>query len=284
MLERIDRLFLAAFFTAILLSTFGLMAGSVREAEAASDKWGIQKIYPTKSGGNEWFVNMDDPKSDSYFRNWKNVAFSKKSDGSWQVSDDQIRLEAWSKSNQKWKNVEITAYVKITSGTGLFQMYSRGGHHTSNDACLGTAYKARIYGDGHTTWVKEVGHPAYAGNRGSVDVAPNIMNKWVGFKAVIYNYVENGKTYVMLKSYVDPNPNDSAGNLKITNNWKLASVVKDTGGWKTSDSDFDSGCGYSRSEILTSPGGTSSQNIAAFRTDDSTWRFKYLSVREIAAP
>jgi hypothetical protein len=29
------------------------------------------------------------------------------------------------------------------------------------------------------------------------------------------------------------------------------------------------------------PGGTSTQNIAAFRSDDLTWSFKYLSVREI---
>jgi hypothetical protein len=25
------------------------------------DKFGIKEIYPTKTGGEEWFMNMDDP-------------------------------------------------------------------------------------------------------------------------------------------------------------------------------------------------------------------------------
>ena len=31
------------------------------------DKFGIEKIYPTKRGGREWYVNMDNPKNDSIF-------------------------------------------------------------------------------------------------------------------------------------------------------------------------------------------------------------------------
>jgi F5/8 type C domain-containing protein/Big-like domain-containing protein len=258
------------------------------------DKFGIKKIYPTKAGSNEWYVNMADPKSDSMFRNLPTM--TKQADGSWQVSASQVRMEAWSPSNQKWLNVEITEYAKIIGGSNeLLQMYSRGGHHTDKDQCLGSAYKGRLYGDGHAAFVKEITHPAYAGNRGTVQATNQPLDgRWVGFKAVIYNVVENGKTYVHMESYIDDGVTDSNGNLVIKNNWKLASVVVDKGGWGSNDSDFNASCFPTnkdstqqyrqRDEIHNLPGGTSTQNIAAFRSDDLTWNWKYLSVREIQAP
>jgi len=264
------------------------------DGSTSVDKFGIKKIYPTKTGGNEWFVNMADPKSDTMFRNLPTM--TKQSDGSWQVSASQVRMEAWSPSNQKWLNVEITEYAKIVGGTNqLLQEYSRGGHHTDKDQCLGSAYKGRLYGDGHTAFVKEITHPAYAGNRGSVQATNTpLADRWIGFKTVIYNFVENGKTYVHMESYIDNDVTDSNGNLVIKNNWKLASVYEDKGGWSSSDSDFNASCFPTnkdstqqyrqRDEIHNTSGGTSTQNIAAFRSDDLTWNWKYLSVREIQAP
>jgi hypothetical protein len=262
-------------------------------SSSSLDKFGVKKIYPTKTGANEWYVTMDDPDSDPNFRNLPSM--TKQSDGSWQVSASQVRMEAWSPSDQKWLNVEITGYAKMVSGSNeLIQWYSRGGHHTSTNECLGSAYKARLYGDGEARWVKEVTHPSYTSNRGSVQITNTPLDdRWVGFKAVIYNFVENGKTYVRMESYID-DASDSNGNLVIGNNWKLASVVEDRGGWSTTNSDFDASCTpvnkdstqqyRQRDEILNLPGGTGTQNIAAWRSDGLTWNFKYLSVREIAAP
>lgn len=258
------------------------------------DKFGIKKIYPTKTGANEWYVNMDDPDSDPNFRNLPSM--TKQSDGSWQVSASQVRMEAWSPSDKKWLNVEITGYAKMISGSNeLVQWYSRGGHHTSTNECLGSAYKARIYGDGEARWVKEVTHPAYTSNLGSVQATNTALDdRWIGFKAVIYNFVENGKTYVRMQSYIDDDVTDSNGKLVIKNNWKLASVVEDRGGWSTANSDFNASCFRvnkdsseqyrQRDEILNLAGGTSTQNIAAWRSDDLTWNWKYLSVREIVPP
>jgi hypothetical protein len=258
------------------------------------DSFGIGKIYPTKTGGNEWYVNMEDPRSDSLFRNLPSM--TKQSDGSWQVSASQVRMEAWSPSDEKWLNVEVTMYAKIVGGSNeLLQLYSRGGHHTSINECLGSAYKARLYGDGETRWVKEVTHPAYTSNRGELQSTSSpLADRWIGFKAVIYNFVENGKTYVRLESYIDDDVTDSNGNLVIANNWKLASVVEDRGGWSTTNSDFNASCFpvnkdstqqyRQRDEILNLPGGTSTQNIAGFRSDDLTWNWKYLTVREIVSP
>lgn len=249
------------------------------------DKFGIKKLYPTREGGEEWFVNMTDPKSDPRFRNWKNIGtFVKQSDGSWLVDADQIRLEAWSPDNKKWLNVEITQYAKVLrSSNNLLQMYSRGGHHSSRTPCEGSAVKARLYLDGRAAWVKEINHPAYTGNRATVSglTSSSLVGKWVGFKAVIRNVVENGNTYVKMESYIDTDVTDSNGNLVIKNNWRKASEYVDRGGWGTNDSDFESSCGRARDEILRHPGGTATANLAAWRTDGTRWQWKYLSVREI---
>ena len=122
-----------------------------------------------------------------------------------------------------------------------------------------------------------------------------LEDRWVGFKAVVYNFVgEDGKTYVRMESYIDDDVTDSNGNLVIRNNWTLASVVEDRGGWATTNTDFTSTCSpmsvdntgqyRQRDEILNLQGGTGTQNIAAWRTDDTIWDFKYLSVREIQPP
>ena len=270
----------------ITMTSFALLTTSFVHNDAAMaadvDNFGVQKIYPTKEGGQEWYIDMQDPRSDSLLRNLDNLVLLPDGD-SWHVSADQVRMEAWSQINEKWLNVEITAYAKLESGsTELLQLYSRGGHHTDRDQCEGSAYKARLYGDGTAAWTKEITHPAYAGNRGEMKATDTpLQDRWVGFKAVINNVVEDGDTYVRLESYIDDEVTDSSGNLVVGNNWELASVVEDRGGWATDNSDFNDSCGKERDEILSAPGGTDSQNIVGFRTDGIDWSFKYLSAREI---
>jgi hypothetical protein len=269
----------------IVVASFALLIAPIGQNAAMGDEadvFGVEKIYPTKTGGREWYVNMDEPRSDSLFKNLDNIDFSNLGD-SWHVSADQVRMEAWSPSNEKWLNVEVTAYAKLESGsTELLQLYSRGGHHTDRDQCEGSAYKARLYGNGVAAWTKEITHPAYAGNRGMMQATETpLEDRWVGFKAVIYNVEENGEEYVRLESYIDDDVTDSDGSLVVANNWELASVVEDRGGWATDDSDFNDYCSRERDEILLTPGGTGAHNIVGFRTDSIDWSFKYLSAREI---
>lgn len=275
-----------SFEAMIFMASLALLAAPIGPSMMAmgeeTDIFGIEMIYPTKEGGQEWYVNMQDPRSDSLFRNLDNLALFNNGD-SWHVSADQVRMEAWSKENEKWLNIEVTAYARIESGSNeLLQLYSRGGHHTDRNQCEGSAYKARLYGNGVAAWTKEVTHPAYAGNQGENQVTDTpLEGRWVGFKAVIYNFEENGQTFVRLESYIDDEVTDSGGNLGVGNNWKLASVVEDRGGWATDNSDFNESCGRERDEILSEPGGTDSQNIVGFRTDGIDWSFNYLSAREI---
>ncbi len=45
-----------------LIYNYYLISATTRYAGV--DKFGIKEIYPTKTAGEEWFMNMDDPGSD----------------------------------------------------------------------------------------------------------------------------------------------------------------------------------------------------------------------------
>ena len=60
-----------------------------------NDKFGIKKIYPTKPGGEEWFMNMQDPNNDP---RTKQIPMSKNADGSWKVTEDQVRYGVYTSS------------------------------------------------------------------------------------------------------------------------------------------------------------------------------------------
>ncbi|MGV8106668.1 MAG: hypothetical protein ACP5OH_02725, partial [Nitrososphaerota archaeon] len=49
-----------------------------------TDKFGVMEMYPTKVGGMEWFVDMNNPTEDPGFETESNI--TRQLDGSWQVS------------------------------------------------------------------------------------------------------------------------------------------------------------------------------------------------------
>ena len=57
-----------------------------RVSVAGFDKFGIKEIYPSKTGGEEWFMDMQDPNNDP--RTLKAPHMSQNGDGSWKVSFD----------------------------------------------------------------------------------------------------------------------------------------------------------------------------------------------------
>lgn len=149
-----------------------------------TDPFGIVKIYPTKTEGEEWYMNMNNPTADS-----RTVppSMTKNIDGSWRVTSTQVRYGVYTSSgyhpelittyNQKelaakgymqsqndWKNVEMTGYVKVNSlkGDDNFAWYNRGGRHTDAQPCEGTGYKGGSYYSGKTMFAKEQWHVSYA--------------------------------------------------------------------------------------------------------------------------
>ena len=253
------------------------------------DKFGVVKIYPTKKGGEQWYIKSD-PNSDPRFS--PQTTMTKNSDGSFKIKSTKVRmgvftssgfhpeniktlnhnkiaLAGYMQSPNDWKNVEITGYVKLNSGNNdNFVWYARGGRHTgfgSPEGCEGVAYKGGLFYSGATRWEKEQYHSGgYVFGEFGKNIGP-IKGKWVGFKVIMYNVVQDHKTVVKLELWVDKNNN---------NNWIKAAEKTDKGGWGNSGRE----CGGKADQIITWGG-----PIAAFRWDGATnVDIKKFSVREIA--
>jgi hypothetical protein len=261
------------------------------------DIFGITRIYPTKVGAREWFLNMSDPKNSSNFFITDNLNLSKLSDGSWRINASHVRMVVnTSDGQEKWKNVEITGYVRLSqltngnvSDTEISNslsesnedeiddlvFISRSGRHSSEVPCEGTAYNAGLYTDGSAGWKKEIWHTGgYTEERARHKLAESYLNKWIGLKAVVYNVMKDNETSgVKLEMYID------GSNI---NNWTKVSDITDSGGWYTKSNNtefFSAGCGRARDYVIIDGG----PNII-FRTDNLLLDFKNLSVREIQPP
>jgi hypothetical protein len=251
-----------------------------------NDIFGIKKMYPTESGGREWFINMNDPRSDGIFFITSDQNITQQSDGSWRINNTNVRLNVDTPPNtQPWKNVEITGYARIVdkvpiegnteAATDDFDLnwLARGGRHSTDTPCEGSALTAILDINGIVGWKKEIWFPGgYTDELGREDkVIDSLLNRWVGFKAIMYN--TNNNTAVKMESYIDN---------RDTNYWVQVTDVLDNGDWyaKAPDSEFNSAdCGRPKNYVMTNGG-----SLVTFRSDNIVWDFKDLSVREIQPP
>ena len=252
------------------------------------DKFGVLKIYPTKGNGEQWYLKSN-PNDDPQFSPHTNL--TKNSDGSFKVKSTKVRMGVFTSSGfhpeqistldhhkialvgymqsaNDWKNVEITGYVKLISGSNdNFVWYARGGRHTGYGApqgCEGVAYKGGLFYDGSTRWEKEQWHTGgYVFGQLGKNIG-SINGKWVGLKVIMYNILQNDKAAVKLELWVDKDNN---------NKWIKATERIDKGGWGNNGRE----CGGEPDQIITWGG-----PIAAFRWDGATdVDIKDFSVREI---
>ena len=243
----------------------------------------VKEIYPTKPGGREWFVNMNDPTSDGLFDPGSKI--NKNPDGSWEINgnlrpgnkyEDQVRMTVGTPNGkEQWKNVEITGYAKVVSAdsdSDDLDWYARGGTHSSDVPCEGSALKGTISVDGDVSWLKEIWHTGgYTKPRDTHQVTDSILNRWIGWKVIMYNINDNKA--VKMESYLDNNDN---------NHWRKVSELVDDGGWfaKSSNEEFYSAnCDRPKDYVITNSG-----PLVTFRSDNMDWDFADLSVREIQPP
>jgi hypothetical protein len=246
-----------------------------------SDIFGILEIYPTKPGGREWFIDMDNPTGDPGFRPGSNI--TRQSDGSWQISGrldngkyGEVRMEILRlPGSEEWKNVEMTGYAKIvpTMNSNDSLVWSvRGGRHNNTVPCEGTALKGGIDVNGTVSWLKEIWHTGgYTTKLAEAQVTNSIIGRWIGWKVVVYNM--NNDTAVKMESYLDD---------KANNHWLKVTDLIDNGGWYANSPDpvfYGANCGKAKDYIITKGG-----PLAIFRSDNMTWNFRDLSVREIQSP
>jgi hypothetical protein len=255
------------------------------------DKFGTRKILPTKTGGQEWYMNMNNPASDSRS---DPPSMTKNSDGSWKVTSTKVRYgvfttsgydpnkittlnhaslaqKGYMQSSNDWKNFEMTGYVKVISGSSgeNFAWYGRGGRHTGDgwpEGCEGSAYKGDLYYDGRTRFAKEQWHVSYVFTPHKQPIG-SIEDKWVGFKTIMWNTFQNGATVVKMQIWLDRYNN---------NNWVKVDERIDSGGWGNEGGE----CSGWPAQRITWGG-----PIATFRWDGATnVHIKNFSVREIQPP
>ena len=289
-------LFLVIYLLLNLISTC-LSYSSIdsRDTNATTDdRLQIKQIYPTKHNGREWYIDMNDPRSDGLFfiTSNKNITRQVDKDISWHVNHTSIRMNVDTiPTLQPWKNVEITGYVKIVSAhnnsnterleandgnetvAGALDFRARIGIHNSESPCEGTPMIGLLYADGSIGWKKEIWHTGgYSDERAKATVTTEpVLGRWVGWKVMIYNI--NNDTAVKMESYLD-NWN--------TNYWVKASEVIDDGGWYASSPDeefYSANCSRPKDYIITV-----GAPLVTFRSDNLVWNFKNLSVREIMVP
>ena len=253
------------------------------------DRFGIEMLYPTKTAGQEWYMNMVDPTSDKRFNPQDQI--TRNSDGSWKMKSEQVRMYVYTSngynphqvtsdngqskvaargymgSPSDWRDVEITGYVKLNQFTenDNFVWYTRGGKHTDSDQCQGSAYKGNLFYHGETQFAKEQWHVSYAKSPTITATSP-LSGKWIGFKFVVYNFVTStGKAVVKLENWIDTNADGK--------NWVRVYEGGDAGKWGRSGAE----CQVKADQILTWGG-----PIASFRWDFAPdVDFRDLSVREI---
>ncbi len=240
-----------------------------------TDKFGIKKMYPTKPGGMEWYIDMINPKSDGIFSITDNYNITKQTDGSWRIDAPLVRMNVITPPGaEPWKNIEITGYAKVISMsspniTAALDWTARGGRQNAAVPCEGTALHGGLHVDGSVGWKKEIWqHGGYTDERAKAKVTDPILGRWIGWKVVMYNI--NNDTAVKMESYIDN---------KNTNYWVKVTDLVDDGGWFSNSPDnifYSANCGKAKDYIIINGG-----PIATFRSDNLVWDFKKLSVREI---
>jgi hypothetical protein len=250
------------------------------------DKFGIKKIYPTKMGGREWYVNMNNPVNDSIFSIGSDQNITKQSSGegsgsSWRISNPEARMVVTTPAGiAQWKNVEITGYVKVNSTINNrhhkdmptdIAWLARGGRHNNDIPCDGTALIGGIHDDGTVGWKKEIWFTGgYTNETAQAQVANPIIGRWIGWKVVMYNI--NNDTAVKMESYLDDQNNNRWVQVNLTDN---GGRYADTSGKQFYSVD----CGKPKDYIMTNAG----PNVM-FRSDNLILDFKNLSTREIQSP
>ena len=255
------------------------------------DRFGIIQIYPTKLAGEQWFMNMTDPNHD--IQTFPPL-LTKNADGSWKANSSKVRYDVYTsagfhpklittlnetvlqskgymQSPNDWKNIEMTGIVKFNSGdyTNHWTWYARGGVHTLSIPCEGTSYKEGLNYDGKNVKIaKEQWHVLYVFSKSnSTSISISSLGKFIGFKAIMYNFVLNNKTAVKLEMWLDTN---------LNNNWQRVFSFTDSGGFGNSAKR----CGGAPDQIITWGG-----PVATFRWDNAKEvDIKNFSIREIQPP
>jgi hypothetical protein len=270
------------------------------------DKFGIKEIYPTKTGGEEWFMNMDEPRNDPRIggEGPSTIFVLQNDDGSWKVQSTEVRYgvltssgyhpdlittlnqqalaaKGYMQSPNDWKNVEMTGYFKVNAFTNTTQngaphieLLARGGRNTNDDGtidglsrqCEATTYHSNTYLDGRIKFEKDLQH-TIGYTTGDPEKQHTIRPLLGRWIGIKAIYYNLPDGKVRLEQWIDEDSN---------NNWHRMLHYTDKGNWGGGYPD----CGAANTQVITWGG-----PIAVFRWDNiDDMDVKDFSVREIQPP
>ena len=279
------------------------------------DKFGIKEIYPTKQGGREWFLNMNNPdtnNSDTAFSITasQNHELTKQNDSSWSIGGRGVRLNVDTPLLAvPWKNIEITGYVKVlskvittTTPTTNSSQNNITGSNNNNDTS--SVIERPLDKDSSINWyARGDRHSSRFPCEGTAYHGILHIDGTAGWEKEIWHtggYTsERDKVKVTNDSSIIGRwigwkvvmyniKNDTQVKLesylddKNNNNWVKVTDLIDNGGWYSTALDkefYSANCGKVKDYIITNSG-----PIATFRSDNVVWDFKNLSIREIQPP
>jgi PKD repeat protein len=246
------------------------------DPEPGQDVFGINMLYPTAPGGPVWrILEIEDPTDDGffYYGMFAGTTIDYLGGGTWQVDaqsgtpEHGIRMHVDSPSGT-WKNTEMTGYFFNHEGDDQFSMIARHGPSYHDDGgCLAYGYYGMTAVDGNVFFKKKLYHfgGGYTQRLAQVNAFEDLDNRWIGIKFVVYDLPDNGG--IKLELWADE------GNM--TNNWEKVTELVDRGGFPVLGGDD---CDKDATDTIDE--GTR----ATFRTDDTLFDYKKLSVREIVVP
>jgi hypothetical protein len=256
------------------------------------DKFQVVQIYPTKQGGQEYYMpeNIDKDKwdNDYYHQNINRT----RTIGGEKTSSNDMHFK------KSIRDVEATGYFKFVDGMDDVDVKLRGGHHSDNGSDSARCYIFRINeqmfgkefphdsGNGYS-WHKlkgkfeETGREYTEEEKVKFDLDFNsLKGKWIGFKGITIN---EGQDKVRCEMYIDTEGIDSNGNFDPERqNWRKWYSILDADGL----------FGEDNSKHKTKKAWTENQvnSTIQFRLDAETGNddmklkqsdFKFLSAREI---
>ena len=105
--QKLTRISLSSFVFTLLLILMILTIPLLNNAIASEDIFGIEKIYPTKKGGEEWYMDMISPLLDNRFDPYNLLAMEDRN------SQDPPLFKIIPNKDNSWKMVPLTDYTSI---------------------------------------------------------------------------------------------------------------------------------------------------------------------------
>jgi len=277
---------------------------NINNHDIKADKFGIKEIYRSKPGGEQWYINMDNPNHDNRTDPQTTLIRNYNIDGdnSWKIQNTEVRYNVFTSSGYKpqlittlnqtelakkgymqspndWKNVEMTGYFKINSftnsdknGAAHIELVARGGKNTNDNTtinglskqCESTTYHSNTYETGRVKFEKDLEH-SQGYTTEDKQRSNAIKEPLLGRWIGIKAVFYNlNNNSVKLEQYVDNNAD---------NNWHKVLSFVDDGHWGGGTPN----CGGSDTQVITWGG-----PIAIFRWDNiDDMDVKNFSIREI---